>query len=186
MWTDENRARCKRDHLRDPSDATDEEWAHVEPLVPRARRGGRKRAANLREVFNGVMSVRSTGCQGRYIPEDLPPSRRSRTNVPPSLRAGRSSSKRVARPPPKSTVHRTFCDWAWDGTLARLHDALYEKRREREAREASPPRSLPSSHGSRGAGASGSTALLEAPRFLATIASPTAAIIDSHPSTSSG
>jgi len=111
MWTNENRAKYKRDHLRYPSDVTDAEWAHVEPLIPPARRGGRKRAASMREVFNGVMYVLSTGCQWRYIPKDLPA---------------------------KSTVYRYFCDWAWDGTLDRIHDALYETCREQEAREASP------------------------------------------------
>ena len=29
MWTDENRAKYNRDHLRYPSDLTDEEWALV-------------------------------------------------------------------------------------------------------------------------------------------------------------
>ena len=37
MWTNENRAKYKRDHLSYPSDLTDEEWAHVEPLIPLAR-----------------------------------------------------------------------------------------------------------------------------------------------------
>jgi Transposase DDE domain len=36
MWTNENRAKYKRDHLRYPSDLTDEEWRHVEPLIPPA------------------------------------------------------------------------------------------------------------------------------------------------------
>ena len=43
MWTNENRAKYKRDHLRYPSDLTDEEWAHVEPFIPPAKRGGGKR-----------------------------------------------------------------------------------------------------------------------------------------------
>ena len=34
MWTDENRAKYNRDHLRYPSDLTDEEWALVEPFIP--------------------------------------------------------------------------------------------------------------------------------------------------------
>ena len=46
MWTDENRAKYNRDHLRYPSDLTDEEWALVEPFIPPARRGGGK-AANI-------------------------------------------------------------------------------------------------------------------------------------------
>ena len=32
MWTNENRARYDRSKLRYPSDVTDDEWAHVEPL----------------------------------------------------------------------------------------------------------------------------------------------------------
>jgi len=111
MWTNENRAKYNRDKLRYPSDVTDEEWAYVEPLLPPAKRGGRRREVDVREVFNGVMYVLSTGCQWRYIPKDFPP---------------------------KSTVYRYFCDWAWSGVLDRLHDALYVKCRERAEREASP------------------------------------------------
>jgi hypothetical protein len=31
MWTQENRPRYNRDHLRYPSDLTDEEWAVIAP-----------------------------------------------------------------------------------------------------------------------------------------------------------
>lgn len=111
MWTAENRARYNRDHLRYPSDLTDEEWAHIEPIIPPARRGGRKREVNVREVVNGIMYVLSTGCQWRYLPKDLPP---------------------------KSTVHRYFDLWNYEGTLERIHHALYVKCREMMGREASP------------------------------------------------
>ena len=63
MWTTENQAKYKRDHLRYPSDLTDQEWAHVEPLIPPARRGGRKRETDMREALNAVMYVLSAGCQ---------------------------------------------------------------------------------------------------------------------------
>ena len=43
MWTDENRRRYNRDKLRYPSDLTDEEWAHIEPLIPPGKPGGGKR-----------------------------------------------------------------------------------------------------------------------------------------------
>ena len=43
MWTRENRPRYNRDKLRYPSDLTDDEWAHVESLIPPAKRGGGKR-----------------------------------------------------------------------------------------------------------------------------------------------
>jgi hypothetical protein len=42
MWTGKNRGRYDRSKLRYPSDLTDDEWAHVEPLIPPAKRGGNK------------------------------------------------------------------------------------------------------------------------------------------------
>jgi len=42
------------------------EWAHVEPLIPPAKRGGGKRRADMRAVVNGVMYVLSTGCQWSF------------------------------------------------------------------------------------------------------------------------
>lgn len=111
MWTSENRGRYDRSQLRYPSDLTDEEWAHIEPLIPSAKRGGNKRHVNVREVVNGLMYVLSTGCQWRAIPKDLPP---------------------------RSTVYDYFDLWSWDGTLDRIHHALYVKCREAVSREASP------------------------------------------------
>src|SRR6516164_3690392 len=78
MWTLENRAKYNRDHLRYPSDLTDDEWAHVEPLIPPAKSGGGKRRTEMRAVMNGVMYILSTGCQWRYLP------RRLRCSIPPS------------------------------------------------------------------------------------------------------
>jgi len=111
MWTIENRAKYNRDHLRYPSDVTDEEWAHVEPLIPPAKTGGRRRTTNMRQTFNGVMFVLSVGCQWRYLPKDFPP---------------------------HGTVYRYFETWSWYGTLDLIHEALYEKCREQAEREASP------------------------------------------------
>ncbi len=73
MWTTENRPRYNRDKLRYPSDLTDAEWAHIEPLIPPGKPGGGKRSVIMREVLNGVMYILSTGCQWRYLPKDLPP-----------------------------------------------------------------------------------------------------------------
>jgi transposase len=111
MWMTENRARYNRDKLRYPSDLTEAEWTHIEPLIPLAKRGGRKRSVNVREVLNGLMYVLSTGCQWRSIPKDLPP---------------------------KSTVFHYFDLWNYDGTLERIHYALYVKCRGQMERTASP------------------------------------------------
>ena len=49
MWTNENRARYDRSHLRYPSDLTDDEWKLVEPLIPPGKRGGDKRTDHARD-----------------------------------------------------------------------------------------------------------------------------------------
>jgi len=54
MWTAERRARYDRSGLRYPSDLTDAEWALIAPLIPPAKRGGRRREVNVREVVNGL------------------------------------------------------------------------------------------------------------------------------------
>ena len=55
MWTPENRPRYNRDKLRYPSDLTDEEWSHIQPLIPPAKHGGRDREVEEREIVNGLM-----------------------------------------------------------------------------------------------------------------------------------
>ena len=111
MWTTKNRAGYNRDHLRYPSDVTDEEWAEIASLMPPARRGGRKRTVNIREVCKGLLYVLSTGCQWRALPKDLPP---------------------------RSTVFDYFGLWQADGTLCRIHAARYVRCRGRQDRTASP------------------------------------------------
>jgi transposase len=111
MWTAKNRGRYDRSKLRYPSDLTDDEWALVEPLIPPGKRGGGKRTVVMREVVNGLMYVLSTGCQWRAIPKDLPP---------------------------RSTLYDYFDLWTYEGTLERIHHALYVRCREQAGREASP------------------------------------------------
>jgi len=111
MWTPENRPSYNRDKLRYPSDVTDAEWEHIESLIPPAKRGGGKRSISMREVVNGMMYVLGTGCQWRYIPKDLPA---------------------------RSTVNGYFCLWSYNGTLDKIHRALYDKCREQAERDASP------------------------------------------------
>ena len=111
MWTVENRRRYDRGKLRYPSDVTDGEWDFLEPLIPEAKPGGNRRHVDEREVVDGLMYILSTGCQWRAIPKDLPP---------------------------RSTLYRYFDDWSYDGTLERMHHALYQSCREQAGREAQP------------------------------------------------
>ena len=124
MWTAENRRDYERTGLRYPSDLTDAEWALAAPLVPPAKRGGRKRTVDVREVLNGIFHVLSTGCQWRALPKDLPA---------------------------RSTVHDYFVRWHCDGTLGRLHHALYEQAREMAGKEASPTTAIVDSQSVKGA-----------------------------------
>src|SRR5918993_1372810 len=111
MWTVEQRQAHDRAGLRYPSDLTAEEWALVAPFIPPARRGGRKRTVDVRAVLDGIFHVLATGRQWRALPKDLPP---------------------------RSTVHDYLTLWARDGTLRRLHHALFVQARESAGREASP------------------------------------------------
>src|ERR1019366_946844 len=62
----------------------------------------------------------STGCQWRAIPKDLPP---------------------------RGTVFAYLDLWIYDGTLDRMHHALYEACREQAGREASPTACIIDSQG---------------------------------------
>jgi putative transposase len=55
MWTRTNRTCYDHDHLRYPSDLSDQEWGYVAPLIPPAKRGGRWRSVDLRQIINGLM-----------------------------------------------------------------------------------------------------------------------------------
>ena len=52
-----------------PSDLTDAEWTIVEPMIPPARHGGRKRSVNVREVLNGIFYILWTECQWKALPK---------------------------------------------------------------------------------------------------------------------
>jgi transposase len=56
-----------------PSDVTDEEWALVAPYLALCKEDAGQRDYPLRDVFNALRYVVRTGCQWRYLPNDLPP-----------------------------------------------------------------------------------------------------------------
>lgn len=82
-------------------DLTDEQWAILEPLIPKRRRRadgkGRPRCAD-RAVLNGILWVMRTGAQW----EDLPRSRY----------------------PSKSTCHKRFQEWIKAGVFEKILKAL--------------------------------------------------------------
>jgi putative transposase len=93
------------------TDLTDDQWAILEPLIPPAKRGGRPREVDMREVINTILYLNRTGCQWEMVPHDLLP---------------------------KSTVYDYFAAWRDDGTWQRMMDALRARVRIEAGREATP------------------------------------------------
>ena len=110
-WTEFTRRRYERSSGKYASDATDAEWALVAPLMPAAKRVGRPRTTDLRDVFDAILYIATTGCQWRMLPNDFPP---------------------------VSTVRRYFYDWRDNGLLRELNGQLVAAAREAEGRAAGP------------------------------------------------
>ena len=98
-----------------------------------ARWSARRSAAppsngDVRELLNAIFYVLWTGCQWKALPKDLPP---------------------------RSTVWEYLDLWDWDGTLERIHHALYVEVRENAGRErarrrrssTARPQRVPSTYG---------------------------------------
>src|SRR6476661_364250 len=114
-WTVDHRRAADRRGLRYPSDLTDTEWALVAPLIRPAKHGGRPRTMDVREVLNAIFYILATGCQWSALPKDLPP---------------------------KSTVSDYLARWDSEGTIERIHHALYVEALEAADREAGPTTAL--------------------------------------------
>jgi putative transposase len=93
------------------SDLTDQEWQRLEPLIPPAKRGGRKRSTDMREVLNAIFYVVKTACQWDMLPRDFPA---------------------------KGTVYEYFNQWSKDGTWERMNAKLRVAVRLADGREATP------------------------------------------------
>ena len=93
------------------SDLTDKEWELIKPHIPPAKRGGRPRKTDMREVLNAIFYVVKTGCQWDLLPHDFPA---------------------------KGTVYEYFNTWRKDGTMEVLNRQLSEQLRQQMGREATP------------------------------------------------
>jgi putative transposase len=94
-----------------PSDLTDEQWAVLEPMIPRPRPGGRPRKHPMREVLNAIFYWDREGCSWRGLPHDLPPWK---------------------------TCYNYFAAWQADGTWDRLLTALRMRVRKQAGRDVHP------------------------------------------------
>jgi putative transposase len=92
------------------TDLSDEQFALLEPFLPKPKRLGRP-PADLRQVLNGILYLVRTGCQWRLLPKDFPP---------------------------WSTVHTWYRRWRRDGTWEDIHEALRRQVRRQAGRAPSP------------------------------------------------
>ena len=111
MWTASARHHYRRTGGRYATDVTDAEFALIEPLLPAARRGGRRRATSLREVLNALLYLLRTGCPWRMLPREFPP---------------------------RSTVYGYFRRFWQDGIWSTIQATLLMAAREQAGREAQP------------------------------------------------
>jgi putative transposase len=98
-----------RTHRYD-TDLTDDQFALLEPFLPKPKRTGRP-PADPREVLNAILYLVRSGCQWRLLPHDFPP---------------------------WSTVHTWYRRWRTDGTWERINEALRQQVRSSAGRHPSP------------------------------------------------
>jgi transposase len=93
------------------TDLTNQEWAIIAPLLPPAKRGGRPRSTDLREVLDALSYWLRSGGAWPLLPHDVPPWK---------------------------TVYPSWRAWRLSGDWERLHAALRARTRQRAGREPTP------------------------------------------------
>ncbi|WP_103514946.1 IS5 family transposase [Streptomyces sp. SM10] len=98
------------------SDASDEQWALVEPVITAWKAAhpsvsGHRGRYEMREIVNAILYQNRSGCQWDLLPHDLPPA---------------------------GAVKYYFYKWRDDGTDQTIHDLLRWQLRERKRRLADP------------------------------------------------
>ena len=111
-----------------PTDLTDAQWAILEPLLPKAKPGGRPRSVDLRMILNTIFYLDKAGCQWSMLPKDL--------------------AKR-------STAHDYLAAWKADGTWQAVMDALRRQIRVAAGREPEPSKAAIDSQTVKGSEAGG-------------------------------
>jgi putative transposase len=93
------------------SDLSDQEWEHIKPYIPPAKRGGRPQTTDMREVLDAIFYVVKSGCQWALLPDDFPP---------------------------KGTVYHYFNTWRKNGTWEAMKRQVREQLGQQMGRAATP------------------------------------------------
>jgi putative transposase len=90
-----------------PTDITDSQWDYIKELIPAAKRGGRPRSLDMRQVINAILYVTASGIQWRMLPKEYPKWK---------------------------SVYHYFRLWRKEGIWKRIHDTLRARERQRNGR----------------------------------------------------
>lgn len=94
-----------------PTDLTDEQWSHIESLVPAPKPGGRPPKYERRSIVNAILYIVQAGCSWRLIPKTFPP---------------------------WSSVYGYFRLWSKEGVWERLHNELRDQTRLKAGKATTP------------------------------------------------
>lgn len=92
------------------SDLSNEQWALIEPLLPKEG-GGRPIEIDMRSAVNGMIYIARTGCQWDNLPHEYPN---------------------------HNSVYYHYHKWCGDGTWQRMNTALREQARQAAGRDSQP------------------------------------------------
>ncbi len=109
-WNEADRAKYQVIRARYASDMSAAEFALISPLLPPAKRRGRKQT-DPQAILNALFYMIRCGCPWRYLPKDFPPF---------------------------TTVQNRFYAWRDSGLWAQIVSVLVMTAREAEGREATP------------------------------------------------
>ena len=131
-------------HTPYPSDMSDEQWAHIMPLIPPPKSnfiiGGRDRTTDMRAMINAILYLVRTGCPWSYLPKEYPP---------------------------QGTVKSYYYSWTKTGAWQYIHDALRAEVRKHEGKEAAPSAAIIDSQSVKTTEKKGSVAMMPARRSRA-------------------
>lgn len=105
------------------SNLTKEQWELIEPLIPRAKTGGRKREVDIWCILNAIFYVLTQGCTL-------------------CINSRMYMAKLTRRLSPWQTVYTYFRNWRQDGTWISIHDQLRDWVRVDAERAASPSEAI--------------------------------------------
>jgi len=123
-----------------PSDMSDAQWKAIQPLIPPAKSGGRRRDVDMRCIINGILYIVRGGGSWRMLPQEYGP---------------------------WPTVYGYFRKFQRQRVWQQIHDCLREKVRRKAGKKATPSAAIIDSQSVKTTEKGGCAATTRARRSLA-------------------